>query len=79
MLITLIKVKSLVLLMCPQKSPRTRMRCPYTSKPSQEYLALLLSRLLDTIVMNRNYSDLRIEVSLEVLAEVRDMDMLAGP
>ncbi len=46
-------------------------------KPSENYLERLLGLLLDTIVMNRNYSILRIEDSLEVLDEVRDMDTLA--
>ncbi len=45
-------------------------------KSYQTSLELVLERLLDTIVMNQKYSTLRTEVSLEVLEEVRDMDML---
>ncbi len=47
-------------------------------KSQVRYLEQLLRLLVDTIVMNRSYSTLRIEESLEVLAEVRDMDMLQG-
>ncbi len=56
---------------------RNLTRCHYTSKPSEKYLEMLLGLLLDTIVMNRNYSTLRIEDSLVVLGEVRAMDTLA--
>ncbi len=45
-------------------------------KASTELLLRLLEQLLDTIVMNRNYSIERTAECLEVLAEVRDMDML---
>ncbi len=42
---------------------------------STESLVQLLELLLDTIVMNRNYSQERTAECLEVLQEVRDMDM----
>lgn len=48
-----------------------------TYKLSVEPSELLLERLLDTIVMNQNFSTLRTPDSLEALAEVRDMDTLA--
>ncbi len=42
------------------------------------YLEKQLERLLDIINMSQNSLTLRIEDSLEVLDEVRDMDILAG-
>ncbi len=44
----------------------------------QTHLELVLGLLLDTIVMNRKFSTLRTEVSLEVLEEVRGMDILVA-
>ncbi len=45
-------------------------------KSLDKYLEVLLKQLVDTIVMNQDYSTLRIPDSLEVLEWVRDMDML---